>query len=273
MCELFAVSSSDPVEMRYDMREFARHGGQTHSNRDGWGIVYALDRDAYLYKEPAAAATSGLEKYVADHPHGTRLMIAHIRMATAGEPALCNTHPFRRVRGGTACHLAHNGSLPELATAPAYQRFRGEAVGDTDSELALLILLNRLEEAGEKAHARFDIFTHFCGEMRELGDCNFLYTEGERMFVHAHKRRYETEGVWGPPSAPGLHMRSMAPGENGWRARGAAVDGSPARAIMFASVQLDDADWVSLPEGETLLVERGEVLARSNSHAGHNQFS
>ena len=38
MCELFAVSSSAPVAVRYSLNEFAKHGGLTHANKSGWGI-------------------------------------------------------------------------------------------------------------------------------------------------------------------------------------------------------------------------------------------
>lgn len=268
MCELFAMSSSTPVAMTYDMREFARHGGQTHGNRDGWGLVYALERDAYTYKEPAAAATSGLERYVAAHSHDTRLMIAHIRMATAGEPALENTHPFRRVRNGTVCHLAHNGGLPGLRDDPHYARFLPETLGETDSEFAFLILLYQLQGLSRKPAARLDAFTRFCSDMSAFGDCNFLYTEGERLFVHAHKRRYEHDGNWGPPRSPGLHLRNLEHGQSGWQTPGMEIGTGGGEAIMIASVPLDGGKWEDLPEGETLLIEGGEVLARGNSQTG-----
>ena len=41
MCELFAVSSDQPIRIRYELRAFARRGGGRFRNRDGWGIMFA----------------------------------------------------------------------------------------------------------------------------------------------------------------------------------------------------------------------------------------
>ena len=84
MCELFAVSSDQPIRIRYELRAFARRGGGKFRNRDGWGIMFAQHRDAYLFKEPAAASESPLERLVATHAPPARLVIAHVRLATAG---------------------------------------------------------------------------------------------------------------------------------------------------------------------------------------------
>jgi predicted glutamine amidotransferase len=39
MCELFAISSAKAVAVRYSLNEFAKHGGLTHQNKSGWGII------------------------------------------------------------------------------------------------------------------------------------------------------------------------------------------------------------------------------------------
>ena len=44
MCELFAVSSDQPIHIRYELRAFARRGGGRFRNRDGWGIMFAQHR-------------------------------------------------------------------------------------------------------------------------------------------------------------------------------------------------------------------------------------
>ena len=50
MCELFAMSCRVPSAVTYSMHEFAKHGGQTYSNRSGWGIAYFADREAFMVK-------------------------------------------------------------------------------------------------------------------------------------------------------------------------------------------------------------------------------
>ena len=41
MCELFAMSASEPHTVRYELDLFAQEGGEKHRNRDGWGILFA----------------------------------------------------------------------------------------------------------------------------------------------------------------------------------------------------------------------------------------
>lgn len=265
MCELFAMSSDKPARLHYELSEFATHGGQDFSNRDGWGIVFTQPRDGYLFEEPAAASTSPLEKMVANHAPPSTLVLAHVRRASIGDPALWNTHPFRRIVNGQACHFAHNGDLPELKV-----RYQGSAtakncVGDTDSELAFLLLLERLSALLPTAHAqdRFAKFTDFCSEMRAFGTANFLYAEGEALYVHAHKRRYEQDGVVGPPRSPGLHIREMQQPVSGWRVKGAHLSGEGERHLLIASAPLDNGPWQDLAEGTTLLIEKGVVRLKA----------
>ena len=264
MCELFAMSSDRPARLSYELSEFATHGGQRYANRDGWGIVFTEERDGYVFREPGAASASPLEKLVAGHAVPTRLAIAHVRRASAGQPALRNTHPFSRVVDGKACHFAHNGDLPGLREAFAGTAAEAGCVGDTDSELAFMLLLGRLRgvpEAGS-AEDRFAVFGAFCAEMREYGDANFLYTEGEALFVHAHKRRYEENGVIGEPRAPGLHVMELSAPSVQWRVRGAHLASEGQSHVLVASVPLDRGPWEGLAPGTTLLIRHGEVALR-----------
>lgn len=267
MCELFAMSSDQPLRLRYALSEFATHGGESFANRDGWGIVFAQSCDAYLFKEPSAASGSPLEQMVASHAPPSRLVMAHVRRATAGEPSLCNTHPFRRTIDGQVRHFAHNGNLPALKDHYQGSASARHCIGDTDSELAFLLLLDRLAALSPTASAadRFAVFTDFCAEMRTFGDANFLYTEGEALYVHAHKRRYEEDGVMGPPRAPGLHMRELSSSQGSWRTKGADLTGTGKSRLLIASVPLDDGPWQDLREGATFLIQAGDVRLRADN--------
>ena len=265
MCELFAMSSDQPARLSYELSQFATHGGQRYANRDGWGIVFTEPRDGYVFREPGAASESALEKLVAGHAVPTRLAIAHVRRASAGQPALRNTHPFSRVVDGKACHFAHNGDLPGLRESFVDTAAEQRCLGDTDSELAFMLLLERL--AGLPASAsmaeRFSLFDAFCGEMRQYGDANFLFTEGEMLYVHANKRRYEENGVIGEPRAPGLHLMELAAPSPQWRVRGAHLASEGKAHVLVASVPLDRGPWEGLASGTTLLIHHGNVIKRS----------
>jgi predicted glutamine amidotransferase len=261
MCELFAVSSDRPVILRYDLRAFARHGGGEFRNRDGWGIVFAQEHDAYLFKEPAAASESPLERMVTAHAPPSRLVMAHIRLATAGGALLANTHPFRRTRYGRVLHFAHNGSLPGLNERYAKSGVAAHCIGETDSEFAFLLLLERLRplEPAATPEQRFAVFREFCAEMREEGTANFLFADGESLFVHAHKRRSLANGAFGESRPPGLHLRELQAGEGAWKTRGAQMEPAPGNGVLVASVPLDRKKWTALDEGTVLLIEHGRV--------------
>jgi glutamine amidotransferase len=257
MCELFAVSSDHPTVLRYQLRAFAKHGGGEFHNRDGWGIMFAQERDAFLFREPAAASESALERLVARHPPPARLVAAHIRLATAGGALLANTHPFHRSRNGRVLHFAHNGSLPHLKTRFAASKAAAGCIGDTDSELAFLLLLERLEplEPDGTPEERYAVFREFCAEMREEGTANFLFADGEQLFAHAHRRRAQGSEAFGP----GLSLRVLKPEEDSWSTRGAKIAATPENCVLLASVPLDKRKWSGLAEGTTVLIEHGRV--------------
>lgn len=44
---------------------------------------------------------------------------------------------------------------------------------------------------------------------RSLGPANFLYSDGETLFVHAHRRCWEENGGFSQPRPPGLSIISL----------------------------------------------------------------
>ena len=265
MCELFAMSASRPQRVRYELDLFAREGGEKHRNRDGWGILFAQERDAYLFREPNPAASSKLADMVVRNEHACKYLMAHVRRATAGGPELANTHPFDRVVDGRRHAFAHNGELPGIEDRADTQALIAKRIGDTDSELAFLLLLERLREAGRTdAASRFHLFSRFADEMRELGSSNFLYFDGQRLFVHADRRRFETEHGLSERREPGLNIRRFDKSHQGhhWQARGASIPEISGPLHLFASVPLDPEGWEPLARGEALLLRDGEIEAR-----------
>lgn len=275
MCELFGMASASPSRVVYALDEFSQHGGQSYRNKDGWGIALYQPRDAYLFKEPEPASDSALAKLVSDNAHPAKYLIAHVRLATSGEPALENTHPFRRTQHGRVHHFAHNGELHGLKEQLSGKDIATDAIGDTDSELAFLDLLDRLSASNggypETVEARFDIFAVFAEDMAKLGSANFLYSDGEALFVHAHKRRYELpDGTRSEPRAPGLHMRNCFANDDGeqWQTGGAEITDLDPHTILFASVPLNDHGWEELPEGCAIVISDGHEVARRRTIAG-----
>ncbi|HVS15739.1 MAG TPA: class II glutamine amidotransferase [Thermoanaerobaculia bacterium] len=208
MCELFGMSSRFPADVNLSHSELARHGGGTGPHRDGWGVAFHQQRDAWLIKEPASAATSECERFVEQHTFRSTLVLSHIRLATRGAVGFENTQPFSRELGGRA-HVAHNGDLPGLQAAHPLARGRFRPLGDTDSEHAFCLLLERLaplwlptSDVPPVARRRA-VVEELAALLRPIGPANFLYADGDAPFVHGHRRRQPGDEGYHPP---GLHV-------------------------------------------------------------------
>lgn len=268
MCELFAMSASQPTVVEYALHRFAAEGGEGHLNRDGWGIVFAEDRDAHVYREVEPAADSALARMVIERAIPCRHLIAHVRHASRGDLLLANTHPFTRVVAGRTQHFAHNGTLHDIdRLAP---ELRAQCVGDTDSELAFLLLLRELQglSAGPEAtEARFERFVRFAARMAQLGPANFMFFDGSTLFVHAHMRQYETPEGLSEPRAPGMSYRLMggAHADAPWEGPGARIPKLPEHTVLLASVPLNEHGWIPLPQGCAVALRDGQLLHLSGT--------
>jgi glutamine amidotransferase len=246
------------------MRELARHGGLTADNTDGWGLAYLEEGDARVFRDIDAAAESPYLRFVAAREFRSEIVISHIRRATQGEVALRNTQPFARELGGRIHLFAHNGDLHGLDEQPDLRLARHLPIGETDSEQAFCVLLGRLSHLWSKPgmvpdlEERARIFTDFAQEIRCLGPANLAYTDGDAVFLHAHRRKHPSDGVVRPP---GMHLlcRSSKAGDSGAQIPGLTVAATQ-HAVLAASVPLTDEVWVPLDEGEVVVLRRGLVV-------------
>ncbi len=270
MCELFAMSSCKRAAVSYSLHEFSRNGSKLRDNRDGWGIAFARDRDAFLVKEPEPAADSALARFIAEQSFETHTAIAHVRHATRGHNTMENTHPFRRTLGRRLHLFAHNGTLDGIEQRIDEASLHVKPLGETDSELVFCLLLSRLEPyySGREAPSldtRFEVFTGVCEEMKSLGPSNFLFFDGEVLFAHAHKRFYEEDGKLLGPKPPGLHIKRCwtCPAHKHVICPGLKVGIPDHQTVLLASVPLDDQGWEALEEGAILALKNGEVLEKN----------
>jgi glutamine amidotransferase len=180
MCELFCLSSRLAAVISFSLAAFARRGGREGRNVDGWGLAYYDGHDVRLYREPEPAGDSTWLRFVEQRRVASTLILSHIRHAMRGGISLANTQPFVRELAGRLHVFAHNGRLNDIEI-----RYRGEwdrfrPIGDTDSEIAFCILLERLSEmwrgpAEPPLNARLAAVERFAADMRQLGPANFLY--------------------------------------------------------------------------------------------------
>ncbi len=270
MCELFAMSSRSRSAVTYSLNEFAENGSALRSNRSGWGVAYAHDRDAFVVKEAAPAASSPWVDFIASQRLESKYVMAHVRYATRGEPYLENTHPFRRAFGGRVHLFAHNGTLHGLEDDVAKSSLTHHPVGETDSELAFCILLENLRsiwlEVGDvpPVEDRMRVFVDFASRMKTFGSSNFLYFDGDALFVHGHRRIYEEDGKLTEPKPPGLHIKNCqrCAAAPEYECNGLRIEQHEQNSILFASVPLEADGWEALPEGTALVVKDGVELDR-----------
>jgi predicted glutamine amidotransferase len=270
VCELFCLSSRKPTRATFSLRDFARHGAPGGTAIDGWGVAFHDGRDVRLYKEPEPAGDSAWLAFIEQRRVASRLVLSHIRRATEGAISLANTQPFARELGGRMHVFAHNGRLEGIAARhdPAKARFR--PIGETDSEIAFCLLLDRLlpawsGQATPSLDRRFEIINRFAAEMRDLGPANFLYSDGDALFAHAH-RRIQADGTIAPPGLWVL-QRECAIDVDGLAEAGVTVEASNQgqEILLLASVPLTAESWRPLAEGEVIAVRDGRIIA---SHGG-----
>ena len=108
----------------------------------------------------------------------------------------------------------------------------------------------------------------FAAEMRPLGIANFLYSDGEFVFAHGH-RRTQADGTVAPPGLwlrhrrrNGLHVAAIAPPS----VAGVTIhqDDQPAddaqEMTLLASVPVTGGHWSPLAEGEIAVVSAGKLV-------------
>jgi glutamine amidotransferase len=239
------MSSCQPTDVRASLEAFARHGGLEGSHKDGWGLAYYVGEDVRLVKEAEPASDSECVRFIHDHPFVSGVVISHIRRATQGSLAMKNCQPFARELGGRMHVFAHNGDLDMARLRAGMPLKQFHPVGDTDSEYAFCALLDRLRVPAP-LHERLAVVARFATALRALGPANFLYADGDALFIHGHRR---SPGGGKPAIAPGLHIlqRACAPGQ---------------RVVLAASVPLTgEPGWRPLREGELIATQGGNIVA------------
>ncbi|MDH3749961.1 MAG: class II glutamine amidotransferase [Gammaproteobacteria bacterium] len=268
MCELFAMSSRYPTTVGFSLETLARRGGLDGPHKDGWGVAYFEGHDVFLLRESSPAAESGLVRFMEKNGPPSDLVLSHIRQATQGELALRNTQPFQRELGGRAHVFAHNGNMPGIKDKCRLESHRFTPVGDTDSEFAFCCLLERLAKLWDRAtgqpppvESRLETVAKFAAWLRPLGPFNFVYSDGDTLFVHAHCRT-QNDGEVRPP---GLHLLVHSCDEQAVDLTESGVMLAPVaqELALVASVPLTDEPWEPIGEGEVIALRQGLVWART----------
>jgi len=274
MCELFAMSSREPATVTFSLRVLAEHGGKTAPHTDGWGIAYYDDTDVQLIRDTTCASSSQWVQFVEQQELRSTLVLSHIRRASEGAIAIKNTQPFSRELGGRMHVFAHNGYLPKIRDHGGFRIGSFHPIGDTDSEYAFCALLERIKplwhnnDATPDLVARLDLVAQFAKDICPIGMANFLYSDGEVLFVHGHRRK-QADGEFKPP---GLYLLRRQCGQRNRVAQtaGVSVTSPDQEVILVASVPLTAEAWEPFQQGEVIVISEGQVTARAPACGSHD---
>ena len=262
MCELFAMSSRIATTVGLSIGQLARRGNQSGRLGDGWGVGFYDENDARLFREPEPADESAWVRFLAERPIRSQIILSHLRHATQGDISLRNTQPFARELGGRIHLFIHNGNLQNIEQRLAIDLRRYRPIGSTDSEVAFCVLLERLAplwtQVTPSPADRLAVVARLAAELREIGPANFIYSDGELLFAHGH-RRIQPDRSTAPPGLTLLH-RECGVDRDALASAGVRLD-DPQTVTLLASVPLTDEPWQPLREGEIVVIRDGEVVA------------
>jgi predicted glutamine amidotransferase len=242
MCELFAMSASQPTDVGPYLAHLRPRGGHIGPHADGWGVAYYEGRAARVFKDAVPAAESRYLSLLARSHLESTAVVAHIRKAnpsTTGR-STANTHPFEREWNGHSWVFAHNGKLPGLHEVTRCPTSRFHPTGDTDSELAFCMLMDAIACTANAGTAVTpeqvtDAIAPLVRELSERGEFNFILSNGEHLFVHAHTNLHVLEKSLGTS----IHPESQ---------------------VLLATAPLTDENWQPLATGGIRVYQSGVAV-------------
>ena len=264
MCELYAMSSVVTKNISFSLCEFRRHGGDTGTHVDGWGLAFIDDNSTEIYREPKPAALSLKMDHVLQHHKPANLVISHIRKATQGEISLKNTQPFSCLLNNKKHVFAHNGDLVDAHQKLILNKHKTE--GETDSEHAFCYLMEQIELLWQKQtptfEQRIEVVKAAFNRFSKLGQANFIFTDGEFLFAFANERTQ----LNGKIEPPGLHylVRDIHSNPAKTKIAGIEMNGVNQEQVLLASVPLTDENWLPLQRNQFIVIQSGKVLYSSH---------
>ncbi len=134
MCELFGLSSNNPVELADALTAFGKRGGETADNPDGWGLAYL----AHISHHPSTAAIDASNLTAC--PPSSRLDVVSATPSPSSGPG---TPSDRRLDAlatmrGEKCGLEHgHWQLHKAAEAAAHSEQYAKLAQDIRSRLLI----------------------------------------------------------------------------------------------------------------------------------------
>jgi predicted glutamine amidotransferase len=223
---------------------------QGRRNRDGTGLGFFDEEGQPIVDKQPEAAYADVEFITEAKTAASTTFVAHVRVATTGEPKAQNTHPFS-LDGRI---MAHNGGFEEL---PVLEEELGEHMGrvegDTDSERYMALISKCVADNGGDVGAGITEAATWIAEHLPLFSLNLVLVAETEMWAlryPEHHRLYALRRREGGEVAGGraLHAESER-----LRVRSEALMAHP--SVVVASEPMDEGSpWRLMESGELLHV-------------------
>lgn len=259
MCRLYGFRANEPTKVECTLVHAqnalmvqSREDLSGYSHTHGWGVATYDDHTPKIERQAWAAYHGEHFRRAAAKVHA-QLVLAHVRRATVGPPAIENTHPFNH--GSWA--FMHNGTIPnfglirERILEAMTSANRAAITGVTDSEHFFRFLLSLLEtnlERGLFETLRFCVrsvieWSHEIDPNAKIG-LNVMLSDGNALVgtrwgrtLHVIERSgiYDCE-ICGFPHIHHDPQKSY-------------------RAVVVASEPITHESWCEVPEGTVYAVD------------------
>jgi predicted glutamine amidotransferase len=251
MCRLLGWVSDEPRTLTdlLPVNELAEFTELSLVHADGWGIAwYDGNRELQTLRSQGAAYEDD-EYAEAVAAIATTGALLHLRWATPGLPVQPgNTHPF--VHDGVA--FAHNGSIWPRDGLLALLDETPEPSGDTDSELYLLVMLQRVAKLGFDEGLRATI-ADITAELTPSSLNAMLLADGALTALSCNIGDEGCPGTTGPDAKP-----ENLPGYYDLRYR--RLEGA---TLLASSGWADEASWERMDNGTAMVLPAGGGSART----------
>ncbi len=175
MCRLLGVIANKTVDLEFSLEKFEKY---SKDNPDGWGIGWFDNAAAQVFKQELSASDTGSEYTGISKKVISKIIIAHVRRATEGDPSDQNSHPFQYKNW----IFAHNGGVDREHLLPLLRsEFKDALKGETDSEVYFFWLLQCIEDSEDIIEGVKMALEKITPEIIFSG-LNFLLSDGKSLY-------------------------------------------------------------------------------------------
>jgi len=235
------------VDVEFSLERFKK---LAYENPDGWGIGWYEDGEARIFKQgiPAIAYESklpALSKKVR-----SKVIIAHVRKGTEGDPSVQNSHPFKYENW----IFAHNGSVDkDNLLSILIDKYKEKIEGETDSEVYFYWILQCIEEEEDIVKGIKKAVAEVI--RKSYKGLNFLLSNGNSLFAFRYsnpsqKARYTLYKLERKPSKhEPIEFLSK---ETTALIRSKSLKGE--KAVLICSEKLTEEKWTEIRVGKLLII-------------------